>query len=268
MDNFNTGDINVSDFDIGKILGSGKYGKVYLSRYISTKMQYAMKIMDNTVYKKYYEIEVKIHKELNHNNITKLYNYFEDNKKYYLIMEYCCQGNLYQNLKKINFFSEEHIKRYVKQICSGVKYLHDNNILHRDLKLENLLIDINDNIKITDFGLSIIVKKNDIITEFKGTAIYLSPELIEGNGYHFPHDIWSIGIITYELGCGYTPFEKYDSNTKFDKDNFMYQQIKDVNFTYAYDIKKNTRKFISNILLKNPKERPTIDELLKNSFLN
>lgn len=159
--------------------------------------------------------EINIHRRLVHENIVRLYSYYEDDTHFYLIMDYVNKGTLYQMIK-INNGLEEHLAfRYFIQVVCAVSFLHENNLIHRDLKPENLLLDETDCIKLCDFGWCVELKVGNRVT-FCGTFEYMAPELIKELPYNHAVDVWSLGVLLYELIHGYSPFRSKDNSESED----------------------------------------------------
>ncbi|EGR32907.1 protein kinase domain protein [Ichthyophthirius multifiliis] len=205
--------------------------------------------------------EIKIQFFLKHINMTKLYGFYFDKNCVYLIQEYASNGNLKQNLQLQleNRFDEDTAIFYIKQILEAVQYLHQNYIIHRDIKLENILIS-QDIIKISDFGCSVYSPECQRST-FCGTLDYISPEMASGNNYGISIDIWSIGVITFEMLTGKPPFI-YSNNEQ------MLQQIREAKINIPSYISKDAQNFISNILVKEPDERMNLYQLINHQWLN
>ena len=222
--------------------------------------------------------ETDLMKQLNHPNITKILEHFESEKYFLIIMEYINGGNLFSFVKKRRKLSEKTAKFLFRQIIEGIKYIHSKNIVHRDIKLENILIDINNNIKICDFGIGkILDNKNKKLHDQCGTPMYMAPEILlstKENGYDaFPVDLWSAGIALYIMLSGTLPF-----SIKGDDIPSISQDDKNNNFALQYAIINNEPKEIENIsnhandllkglLNKNPKKRFNCDEVLNHPWL-
>ena len=197
------------NYEIKEQIGKGLYSKIYKVQVDATN--YAMKkvCLNNITrnQKKYLLSELKILSEHTSPFLIKYYDSFVKEESINYIMEYCKKGTL-QNIIKYDKLSNEYIYKYLAQICFGVKYLHDQKIIHRDLKSSNILIDQHNNVKIIDFGVSKIL--NDYMTytkSFVGTPYNMSPELFKHSFYDNKIDIWAIGIILYEMTHRKMPFE-------------------------------------------------------------
>ena len=198
-----------------KALGSGTYGVVSKCTHKKTGAVRACKTIARKKIKNWerFQTEVKILQTLDHPNIIKLYEYFEDAKNVYLITEMCSGGELFDKIIEKEFFEEKYAAKVFKQILGAINYCHKLDIAHRDLKPENFLYETKEDssdIKVIDFGLSKIcyTKNTGKIERLKtraGTPYYISPEVLAGN-YDKSCDMWSAGCILYILLCGYPPF--------------------------------------------------------------
>jgi len=202
---FNPEEWSIERFEIGKPLSRGKFGHVLLVRERISKYLFVLKMMfksqlrKNTKYLKNFRREVEIHSRLNHPNVVKMHGWFQDPKRLYIILEYCPEGELFTYLhsQPQKRFSEKVASNYIKQMIQSLMYLHSKNIIHRDIKPENILVD-GDTLKLADFGWSIHTPANRRQT-YCGTLDYLPPEMLKGEEYSNSIDIWSIGVLTYEL---------------------------------------------------------------------
>ena len=151
--------------------------------------------------------EIRLHKTFHHPNIVEFYHYFEDKHNVYIFLELCDNQSLNQLIRIRHNFTTPQIQTFLYGLIQGLIYLHSKNVIHRDMKLGNIFIDENLNVKIGDFGLA---TKLEFEREFKrtvcGTPNYIAPQVLEGKGYHFEVDIWSVGVILYTLYTGFPPF--------------------------------------------------------------
>ncbi|CAD8053433.1 unnamed protein product [Paramecium sonneborni] len=204
---------NVSEFYVIKeMLGEGGFGKVYKAVHRQTGMIRAIKlILKSKLNKEDQEKlleETSILMDIDHPNIVKLYEMFQDENSYYLISEYCDGGELFEKIKFVQILTEKEIASYMKQILSAVSYCHSKGIVHRDLKPENILFDSKSQgatLKIIDFGASAKLKEDEKLNKKIGTPFYVAPEVLNGS-YDEKCDIWSLGVVLYILLCGYPPF--------------------------------------------------------------
>ena len=252
-----------------KQLGTGSFGRVYLVSHNETKELFALKTIEKrkimTTYGKLDIIynEINIHSKLSHQNIIKLYNMHEDDETINIIMEYAPNGNLYQMIKKEkNGFSESKAFDYFIQVINAVYYLHSNNIIHRDIKPENLLICEDNKLKLCDFGWAKELSLENRST-FCGTMEYMAPEIVGSENYDYSVDIWSLGILLYELLFGHSPFK--GSNT-----NNIIQNIKSHELNYDdknKKISKSCKDLIQKLLNMNPQKRLKIKDILEHPFI-
>lgn len=196
-----------------KLIGKGAFGKVTLGIHKLTGKQVAIKTVDKSLMKDEYQKkkvlqEVHLLKKVRHQNVIRLLEVFESPKHLLMVMEYAGGGDLLQYVKKRRRLEEEEARRIFRQVVYGLAHCHCRSVLHRDIKLDNILLDNDGEIKICDFGVSRIIKKNQKITEQCGTPAYIAPEIISDNGYEgFSADIWSMGVLLYAMLCGTVPFK-------------------------------------------------------------
>lgn len=202
---------SLPDFDIGKPLGKGKFGNVYLARERVSQYIIALKVLfkaqlqsSNVEHQLRREIEIQTH--LRHPNILRCYGYFYDKEKVYLILEYAARGELYKELQRVQRFDERRTATYVVQLARALQYCHAKHVIHRDIKPENLLLGLNGELKIADFGWSVHAPHSRRRT-LCGTLDYLPPEMVEGREHDEHVDSWSLGVLTYEFLTGGPPFE-------------------------------------------------------------
>ena len=290
-------------YKYGRLIGQGAFGKVNLGLNILTGRIVAVKSFDknnseltgDNMKKILYETDLM--KKLNHPNITKILEMFEDEKYFMIIMEYINGGNLFSFVKKRRKLSEKTAKFLFRQIIQGIKYIHEQNIVHRDIKLENLLIDLNNNVKICDFGIGRKIKnKNQLLHDQCGTLMYMAPEILlssKEKGYEpFPVDIWSSGISLYIMLSGTLPFN-YKNKKNEDDDEEEENEEEEESFSEKSKSKKNeednfklqysivykepkkiekisdeARDLLKGLLNKDPKKRLTCEQILNHPWLN
>ena len=213
--------ISQSDFEKIKIIGRGSFGNVYLVHHIKSDKFYAMKVLSKSLIKQreeeYHTISERIlMAKLNFPLIVKLHYCFQDKKNLFFIMDLIQGGDLLYHLRRYHNFDDEKTRFYISEIILILEFLHNNNIMYRDIKPENILIDKTGHIKLVDFGLSKIFEKNKKMYTICGTSFYMAPELIKKEGYNCDADWWSLGCLMYELLSGNPPFQmkkKNDINT-------------------------------------------------------
>ncbi len=259
----------ITDFDQIDEIGAGGYGRVNLYKHKITGAIYAIKLIDKTkfenkIQKQLFAREVEIMYKISHKNIVKLYSHFEDESNCYLVMEYLKRGNLYSLLQSQpnKSFDQKSIANYIVDLISSLYYLHNMNpsIIHRDIKPENLLLSDDNHLKLTDFGGSNYYFQNKARFTTVGTRIYQSPEMLLNKGYDTRVDIWAIGVLIFELLCGYPPFKK---DTHSMEDNI-------INLRINWPIKMNLlgKNLISKILKVNPENRLNLEEILQHKFIS
>ena len=272
----------------GRRIGQGAFGKVNLGLNVLTGRVVAIKSFKTTPIKKFQhkmkkiQYETELMKRFNHKNITKILEVFNDEEYMLIIMEYINGGNLFSFVKKRRKLSEKMAKFLFRQIILGIQHIHSKNVVHRDIKLENILIDFDNNVKICDFGIGKVLENEDELLYDKcGTPMYMAPEIIlanDDNGYKgFPVDIWSSGITLYIMLSGSLPFNiKNKNNNKEDmalnsikdKNNiFLQNQIINVKPKEIENISIEAKNLLKGLLNKNPSKRLTCSQILNHPWL-
>jgi serine/threonine protein kinase len=254
---------SLSDFEIGKPLGQGKFGRVYLAREKESKFIVAIKAMSKSQLKKaqfehQLRREIEIQSHLRHPNILRLYGYFYDNAKVYLILEFCVGGELYKKLQAEKKFDEKRSARMIVQLANALKYCHAKHIIHRDIKPENLLLGKNGEIKLADFGWSIHAPSSRRTT-MCGTLDYLPPEIVTHQPHDEKADIWSLGILLFEFLCGYAPFEATTHA-------LTYERITAVDLVFPHWVREDARDLITKILVRTPAERISLKDIKRHPW--
>lgn len=254
----------LSDFDIGKPLGRGKFGCVYLAREKSAKYIVALKVLFKSQLSKagvehQLRREIEIQSHLRHPNILRLYGYFYDSNRVYLILEFASGGELYKQLQKEETFTEQKTAGYICQLAGALAYCHKKHVIHRDIKPENLLLGDKGELKIADFGWSVHAPTNRRQT-LCGTLDYLPPEMIEGKEHDYAVDVWSLGVLMYEFLVGSPPFEAKGHNE-------TYKRISRVDLRFPPFISKEAKNLMKLLLVKNPRERLKLEKVLQHPFI-
>ncbi|XP_026546328.1 MAP/microtubule affinity-regulating kinase 4-like isoform X3 [Notechis scutatus] len=257
---------HIGNYRLLKTIGKGNFAKVKLARHILTGREVAIKIIDKTQLnptslQKLFR-EVRIMKGLNHPNIVKLFEVIETEKTLYLVMEYASAGEVFDYLVSHGRMKEKEARAKFRQIVSAVHYCHQKNIVHRDLKAENLLLDADANIKIADFGFSNEFTLGSKLDTFCGSPPYAAPELFQGKKYDGPEvDIWSLGVILYTLVSGSLPFD--GQNLKELRERVLRGKYR-VPFYMSTDCENILRRF----LVLNPAKRCTLEQIMKDKWIN
>jgi len=258
-------------YDIaGKKLGEGTYGAVRSATHRDTGQKRAIKQIPRSKIKNWerFQTEVKILQTMDHPNVIKLFEYFEDDVNVYLVTEICEGGELFDRIIAAEFFDEQQAANIFRQILMALNYCHSEKVCHRDLKPENFLfVDKSDDsdLKIIDFGLSKIIQAGSGLKRMKtraGTPYYISPEVLSGS-YDMSCDMWSAGCMLYILLCGYPPFYGDDNQEilqmvqtgKFDFDGEEWD-----------DISNDAKDLIKKLICK-PEVRLTAEEALKHRWV-
>ena len=258
-------DLNFYKF--GRVIGRGAFGKVNIGLNILTGRIVAIKsfnkknlVSESAKNKILYETNLM--RGLYHPSVTKILETFESEQYMLIIMEYISGGNLQNFVKKRRKLCEKTAKILFRQIIQGIRYIHSRGIVHRDIKLENILLDLNNIIKICDFGVGKLIKPNTILKDQCGTPVYMAPEILRGNGYKgFPVDVWSAGVALYIMLSGTLPFNK-------DKEHDLEYAILNNNIKEIKDISPEGNDLLKNILEKDPNKRYTCIQILEHPWLN
>uniref|UniRef100_A0A4W5JT08 MAP/microtubule affinity-regulating kinase 3 n=1 Tax=Hucho hucho TaxID=62062 RepID=A0A4W5JT08_9TELE len=257
---------HIGNYRLLKTIGKGNFAKVKLARHILTGKEVAIKIIDKnqlnpTSLQKLFR-EVRIMKGLNHPNIVQLFEVIETDNTLYLIMEYASGGEVFDYLVSHGRMKEKEARAKFRQIVSAVHYCHLKNIVHRDLKAENLLLDADSNIKIADFGFSNEFTMGNKLDTFCGSPPYAAPELFQGKKYDGPEvDIWSLGVILYTLVSGSLPFD--GQNLKELRERVLRGKYR-VPFYMSTDCEGILRRF----LVLNPTKRCTLEQIMNDKWIN
>ena len=258
---------DISFYKFGRMIGRGAFGKVNIGLNILTGRIVAIKSFNkqnisNEKAKKKIIYETNLMRGLYHPSVTKILETFETDKYMLIIMEYISGGNLQNFVKKRRKLCEKTARILYRQLIQGIKYIHSKGIVHRDIKLENILLDLNNIVKICDFGVGKLIQKGQKLLDQCGTPVYMAPEIIKGDGYEgFPVDVWSSGVALYIMLSGNIPFNR-------DKTHDLQSAILNLPYKKIDDISDNANDLLKNILEKDPNKRFTPEQILEHPWMN
>lgn len=260
------------EFKLIKQIGKGSFSNVWLAKCLTTNKQVAIKIIPKSILKKAEHVcalikkEVRIHKQLIHKNIASFYKIFEDDTNNFMMMEYVKGNNLYNvanSMRKHGFpLIESDIRKYFIQILSAVNYLHNElHIVHRDLKLDNVMIDVNDDAKLIDFGFSSYIDDHDELKQSRGSPRYAAPEIFLKQESTTAVDMWALGIILYYCFSGYFPFDSENSTSEL-ASKILFGKLE-----FCDNMDHNVRSLLHGLLRKNPHKRMTCIEAMRHPWI-
>jgi len=262
-------------FYLTELLGKGGFAKVYLCRRITykdgmvidAKEKLACKVVQKESIKKQHQrdkmtLEIKLHQRLSHPNIVQFSANFEDDRRVFVILEYCQNRSLMEVSKRRGTLTQPELRYYMKQFLSALIYIHDLNILHRDLKLSNILLGKHMVIKLADFGLAVqVTADHQKRTTLCGTPNYIAPEILMKVGHGKPADVWSAGVVMFALLIGTPPFETNSLKATYSRiKNNHYEMPAEYTNQAAGDM-------IKNMLSAKPEHRKTVHQLYKHRFI-
>ena len=256
---------NLSYYKIGRSIGHGAFGKVNIALHVLSGHIVAIKSFNKI--KKTFPMnkilyEIKLLKKLrSHKNIIKYFEHFENEKHFFIVMENICGGNLLNAINKMSKFSESMAKNIFKQLIETIKYLHSIGIVHRDIKPDNILLDLDNTIKLCDFGVSKEVKEGQLLTDSCGTPAFVAPEILKDSPYNpYMTDIWSSGVVLYAMITGFFPFRGVNETE-------LHKNILSGAFPKLKDVSNELKDLLNKILEVNPNKRITIDNILKHPWI-
>ena len=251
------------------LVGDGSFSKVFLYQHKTSKIKYAIKkinipsFLKKTNNKNLILEEINIQSKISHPNIIRLFNYFKDknNINMFLILEYASKGTLFDYIHHKNGFDETEAFYFFFQAVNAIYFLHKNKIIHRDLKPENLLINHNNILKLCDFGWSVYLNNNKRVT-FCGTVEYMAPEIVKNESYDYSIDVWSLGVLLYELIHSHSPFVVKDLNINKIENNILSKELR-----FKKGVSLECRDLIEKLLIKDAKNRMKIGEIFTHPFI-
>uniref|UniRef100_A0A8C6QIJ2 Testis-specific serine/threonine-protein kinase 4 n=1 Tax=Nannospalax galili TaxID=1026970 RepID=A0A8C6QIJ2_NANGA len=269
-------------YEVGKIIGHGSYGTVYEAYYTKQKVNVAVKIISkkkasDDYLNKFLPREIQVMKVLRHKYLINFYQAIENTSRVYIILELAQGGDVLDWIQRYGACSESLAGKWFSQVALGIAYLHSKGIVHRDLKLENLLLDKKENVKISDFGFAKMVPSNQPVRSspsyrqvncpthlsqtYCGSFAYACPEILLGFPYNpFLSDIWSMGVILYTLVVAHLPFD--DTNLK----KLLRETQKEITFPTTLTVSQECKNLILQMLRQAPR-RATILDILKDPWV-
>ena len=265
LNELQTNQVTFGDYIIKETIGKGTFSKVKLGLNKITGEKVAIKILDKSKILEKEDLdrvirEMSILSKMDHENVIKVFQIYEDSKNFLIIMEYCEGGELFNYIVKKGRLSEKEASFFFYQIINGIEYIFSKGIAHRDLKPENLLLNKNNVIKIIDFGLSNFFDGEHNLVTPCGSPCYASPEMVSGSDYNgFYIDIWATGIILFAMTCGYLPFEDPDNDK-------LFELILKAKLEFPSHLSETCKDLIKKILVTDPHKRITINKIKEHEF--
>ena len=258
-------DSQLKFYKYGRLLGKGAFGKVNIALHIASGKLVAIKSFNKKKLiskhsKQKIKVEIEALSKIRSPFTTKIYDTFQTDTHILIVMEYIA-ADLLSFMRKRGKLTEKFCKIIFKQLIKGIKHIHDKNIVHRDIKLDNILLDLSNTVKICDFGVSKFIKEGDVMHEHCGTPAYIAPEIFGDKGYEgFSCDVWSAGVTLYYMLSGYQPFKGNDISE-------IQKSIVSGEFEKIDDISEEANDLINKMLEINPKKRIKIDEILVHPWI-
>lgn len=266
--------VRVGEYEVGEVIGSGSFSTVYRGVHVKTKLDVAIKSVSREKLdssKKHQEnldSEIEIMKRLKHDNVVELYDLYTTETNIFLVLELCKGGDLSSAIKRNGGrFEEIQVKRMLSQIAKGLAALHEQNLIHRDLKPQNLLLTGKDvsmaTVKIADFGFAKHIQPDAMIETLCGSPLYMAPEILKFEKYDAKADLWSVGTILFELLCGEPPFRAINSME-------LLRVIESRTFSVPSSIQlsKDCHDILQGLLERDPAKRMGFDAFFSHSFLD
>lgn len=263
-------DLENFDMDSREKIGKGAFGDLFSIKHKPTGKIYAIKIinkqgvLDADANLEIIKSEIAIHSRIEHPFIVKLHSFSEDEINFYMIMDYISQGNLFKVIKNSKGLNEDFAFKYFIQICSAIQFLHRNGYVHRDIKPENILIGEDFNSKLCDFGWCVDVTQSERKT-FCGTFEYMAPEIVNEQNYNYSIDVWSLGVLLFEMTHGYSPFVGTKGKAK--NMNDIFSNINQRNFEIKAKISEECKDLIQKLLTIDSNKRIKINEIFEHPWV-
>ncbi|XP_024257568.1 protein kinase C zeta type-like isoform X1 [Oncorhynchus tshawytscha] len=254
--------LGLGDFDLIRVIGRGSYAKVLLVRLKKNEQIYAMKVVKKELVHDDEDIDwVQTEKHVFEQASTNpflvgLHSCFQTESRLFLVIEYVNGGDLMFHMQRQRKLPEEHARFYAAEICIALNFLHEKGILYRDLKLDNVLLDHEGHIKLTDYGMCKEgIRPGDTTSTFCGTPNYIAPEILRGEDYGFSVDWWALGVLMFEMMAGRSPFDIITDNPDMNTEEYLFQVILEKPIRIPRSLSVKAASVLKGFLNKDPKER-------------
>ncbi|XP_030588508.1 protein kinase C zeta type [Archocentrus centrarchus] len=254
--------LGLGDFDLIRVIGRGSYAKVLLVRLKKNEQMYAMKVVKKELVHDDEDIDwVQTEKHVFEQASTNpflvgLHSCFQTESRLFLVIEYVNGGDLMFHMQRQRKLPEEHARFYAAEICIALNFLHEKGIIYRDLKLDNVLLDHDGHIKLTDYGMCKEgIRPGDTTSTFCGTPNYIAPEILRGEDYGFSVDWWALGVLMFEMMAGRSPFDIITDNPDMNTEEYLFQVILEKPIRIPRSLSVKAASVLKGFLNKDPKER-------------
>ncbi|XP_076860511.1 protein kinase C zeta type isoform X1 [Brachyhypopomus gauderio] len=254
--------LGLSDFDLIRVIGRGSYAKVLLVRLKKTEHVYAMKVVKKELVHDdedidWVQTEKHVFEQASCNPfLVGLHSCFQTESRLFLVIEYVNGGDLMFHMQRQRKLPEEHARFYAAEICIALNFLHEKGIIYRDLKLDNVLLDQDGHIKLTDYGMCKEgIRPGDTTSTFCGTPNYIAPEILRGEDYGFSVDWWALGVLMFEMMAGRSPFDIITDNPDMNTEEYLFQVILEKPIRIPRSLSVKAASVLKGFLNKDPKER-------------
>lgn len=261
-----------SQYRFGRVLGAGTFGVVRVAKNMVTGEEFAAKIILKKKLKGQEGMildEIKMLQQLNHPHIVAFHDWFESKDKFYIMTQMATGGELFDRIVNQGRFTESDAARCMQDVAEAIGYLHRRDIVHRDLKPENLLYvteEPDSDLVLADFGIAkTLSSPEEKLTSMAGSFGYAAPEVLRGTGHGKPCDIWSLGVVTYTVLSGYSPFRAETVNEFMDEVSPGFEPVFHVK--YWKHVSEDAKRFVRSLLQYDPEKRPTAEEVIRDPWL-
>ncbi|XP_015192668.1 protein kinase C zeta type isoform X1 [Lepisosteus oculatus] len=254
--------LGLTDFDLIRVIGRGSYAKVLLVRLKKNDQIYAMKVVKKELVHDdedidWVQTEKHVFEQASSNPfLVGLHSCFQTESRLFLVIEYVNGGDLMFHMQRQRKLPEEHARFYAAEICIALNFLHEKGIIYRDLKLDNVLLDQEGHIKLTDYGMCKEgIQPGDTTSTFCGTPNYIAPEILRGEDYGFSVDWWALGVLMFEMMAGRSPFDIITDNPDMNTEEYLFQVILEKPIRIPRSLSVKAASVLKGFLNKDPKER-------------